>query len=160
MKLKLLTLALMLFSFTGYTSATYSNFIDNETSNARFTAYSCEDDCDTENDDEPLTPEVALFIDGNQTKVGFVLNNVTGFNSFDYTIIVTHDNEFGETQDAIVGTIENAANNSTILKENIALGTCSTETCVYYENISQIKLTVDLLTSDVVNMTLTDALTF
>jgi len=85
-------------------------------------------------------------------RTGFLAVNLQGFNQLKYTLI--YDSNTG--QQAISGQVEIGGQEQWEITD-LLLGSCSTDSCVYHEGVTQINLTVELIGP--VNRTLTALLT-
>ncbi len=116
---------------------------DTETTNATFTAANCFTDCEEVVEEENShDPGVRLYANDQNNEVGFVLNNVSDFDSFEYRLKYEHDPGITEM---VQGVIDNASGHGSLIEEWIVLGFCSNSVCTYHQGIEKVELEVDLI---------------
>ena len=162
-KLKLTLLSVLFFaSSLLLLDKSYSEVSDSEVTKASFTASEwVEGAYDSLSVTVSIKPEILLYTNASKNKLGFILNNVSDFDSFKYEIKYTHQTEGGPLAEVIEGAINNPTGNSTVIEEWMVLGSCTTGgTCTYFNGMPQIDLSVELIKSGVTQNTLTDTLNF
>ena len=160
MKIKLIYLTfLLLITALISIDKSHSFFMKQLKANISLTASSCFENCNNiyiENNDDP---QLLFYANKSKNEVGFVLNNVSDYDSFDYEISYEHETEFGKLTEVVTGKIQNPSYNDIILEEWIPLGTESEGgTMVYHHGIDKADLKVELIKSGTVEKTLSDAI--
>lgn len=91
-----------------------------------------------------VEPIVDFYLQPNKAAVGFKVSGISASQKVDYQI--SYDSANG--RQGIMGTIELSGENE-IIRENFTLGTCSTGgTCVYHQEIKEIKLELKLIDNE------------
>lgn len=87
--------------------------------------------------------ELDFYLARDQKSVGFRVGNIGRFARLNYT--VTYNCLAGDRQIAGEADLNGEINSE---RENLLLGACSKDTCVYDEGISSIRLSIGLIKSD------------
>ena len=100
---------------------------------------------------------VDFYLREDNHAVGFKLNGVSEYENVNYIILYK---DSGGLEEAIVGSINNSAGDSEIIREWLILGTCSSlgEVCVYDDVDGEIKLDINLVNSGIIEKTLQEIL--
>ncbi len=88
-------------------------------------------------------PELDFYLEEQKTAVGFRVSNISQYESLDYQIIYQTEG----IEKGIGGNIVLKGENE-ILRNDLILGTCSQQVCVYDKGITEIKLNVKLTNKD------------